>query len=139
MLWPKRAAAALAALALSGSLLIFPRVAPLFPARELARQCEPWLQPDMELATLDYTEPSLVWYFRAHIRGFMQPVTAAELPEFMAAPGARVCILPTSAVGTIFPELSDWDRVDVKGFNLAKGKPVELTALVKQTPAMLGE
>jgi hypothetical protein len=50
----------------------------------------------------------------------------------MAAAGPRVCLLPTAKVPATFPAVpTAWHRVEVRGFNLANGKPVDLTALVK--------
>lgn len=130
--WPARAAAGMAALALTLSLVVFPRLAPLFPAKQIARECQPWLRPETALASADYTEPSLCWYFRRHIAGFHKTLTTEELPAFMAETGPRVCLLPTAKVPATFPAVpTAWHRVEVRGFNLANGKPVNLTALVK--------
>ncbi len=135
LLWPRRAAAVMAAVMLPVSLLLLPAVAKYFPSHQLVKQCGPWLQPEMELASVGYNEASLCWYFRAHIRGFHTSLEAAALAEFMNKPGPRVCVLPTAQVGEVFPKLpASWKRTDVSGFNLGKGRRVELTALVKQDP-----
>ena len=53
----------------------------------------------------------------------------------MNKPGPRVCVLPTAQVAELFPQLPvEWKRADMRGFNLGKGKWVELTALVKLEP-----
>jgi 4-amino-4-deoxy-L-arabinose transferase-like glycosyltransferase len=134
--WPRRAAAVMTAAMLTVSLLLLPVVARHFPSYQLAKQCTPWLQPEMELASASYNEASLCWYFRAHIRGFHTSLETAALVEFMNKPGPRVCVLPTAQVGETFTTLpEEWKRTEVRGFNLGKGKWVELTALVKQDPS----
>lgn len=132
LLWPRRVLAGMAAFVFVLSLIVIPLVAPQFPARELAARCAPWLKPETELASANYNEPSLCWYFRSHIRGFHESLTYQALPGFMAQPGSRVCVLPTAQVESTFAQVPPaWHRVEVRGFNLANGKHVDLTALVK--------
>lgn len=129
---PVATALGMAAFALVLALLVVPRVAVWFPSRELARRCASWLRPETELASHGYNEASLCWYFRGHIRGFHEMLSPDELVAFMARPGSRVAVLPTPKVATIFPEIpAGWHRVDVVGFNTAKGRRIALTALVK--------
>ena len=133
MLWPRRAAAAMAAVMISASLLLLPMAAQFFPSYQLVKRCEPWLQPQMELGSVEYNEASLCWYFRGRIRGFHIPLEPAKVAEFMQKPGPRVCVLPTEQVAESFPQLPpEWKRADVRGINLGRGKLMNLTALVKQ-------
>jgi 4-amino-4-deoxy-L-arabinose transferase-like glycosyltransferase len=129
----KRWAARMVALVMLLAFVVFPRLAPWFPSKELARQCAPWLRSDMEFASSGYTEGSLYWYFRHTLRGFGQVLESGNLPAFMAQPGPRLCILPTPELPAAFPETpAAWHRVRVDGFNLGNGKRVDLTALVKE-------
>lgn len=128
----KRWATGMVALVMVLAFVAFPLLAPWFPSKALARQCAPWLRPDMEFASSDYVEGSLYWYFRHTLRGFGQVLPTSSLPEFMAQPGPRLCILPTKELPATFPELPPaWQRTRVDGFNLGNGKRVDLTALVK--------
>lgn len=129
---PRRLAIAMGVAALTLSLLAFPLVAPLFPSAQLAKQCASWLKPEMELASGDFAEASLCWQFRGYIRGFHEILKVEELPAFMTKSGPRVCVLPTINVAANFPSLPpSWHSIRVTGFNLGKGRRVDLTALVK--------
>lgn len=123
-----------------GSLLVglvaFPLVTGYFPSANLFRACQNSLQPEMELASATFQEPSIVWYFRSRIRGFHQVLPSAELPAFMSQPGPRLCLLPTDQVAGLFPVIPDgWRQARATGFNTANGKRVDLTALVKVSSA----
>ena len=50
----------------------------------------------------------------------------------MSKPGPRFVIVPTSAVGTLFADRpQDWKSFSTRGFNIAKGKQVDLTLALK--------
>lgn len=113
-------------------LVAFPLLARFFPSAQLYRACQDSLRPEMELASATFQEPSIVWYFRSRIRGFHQVLPAADLPAFMSRPGPRICLLPTDQVAALFPIIPDgWKQARATGFNTAKGKRLDLTALVK--------
>ncbi len=114
------------------SLAVFPFAARAFPAAELARQSAPWLKPEMEFASVEFNEPSLVWAFRKYVRGWHHPLSPEETARFMRKPGPRFCVLPTSLVDQVFPGKDpDWKTFQHTGINPAKGKRVDLTMLVK--------
>ena len=113
-------------------LLAFPFLARLFPSAQLFEACSPWLQPETQLASTSFEEPSVAWSFRSRIRGFHQVLPPNELPRFMARKGPRLCLLPTDQVSTLFPTIPvQWKQAQTTGFNTANGKRVDLTALVK--------
>ena len=115
-------------------LIAFPLLARFFPSTQLFQMCSSWLQPQMELASTSFEEPSVAWYFRSRIRGFHQVLDAKNLPGFMARSGPRLCLLPTDQVSALFPQIpKDWKRAQTIGFNTANGKRVDLTALIKTT------
>jgi 4-amino-4-deoxy-L-arabinose transferase-like glycosyltransferase len=121
-----------AAAALACALFLFPLAARTFPAAELARQSAPWLTPEMEFASVDFNEPSLVWAFRKYVSGWHHALSAEEAEKFMRKPGPRFCVLPASWVDRTFPG-KDPDRKIFQhtGIDPAKGKRVDLTMLVK--------
>jgi hypothetical protein len=87
----------------------------------------------MEFAAVDFTEPSLVWYFRDNVRGFMTPLKRKDASEFMSRGGSRFIVLPTASVAEIFPSVdASWRSYRARGFNIAKGRRVDLTMLVKE-------
>jgi 4-amino-4-deoxy-L-arabinose transferase-like glycosyltransferase len=123
---------AMAAIYLGVALFVAPFLARLFPSYSLARESEGNLKPQMEFGAVDFTEPSLVWYFRRHVRGFMTPLKRREVAEYMAQPGARFVVLPTEMVSKVFPSVdTSWQSYRTKGLNLAKGQRVDLMMLLK--------
>jgi hypothetical protein len=86
----------------------------------------------MEFGAVDYQEPSVVWYFRSRVNGFLTPLNKKSAPDFMAHAGPRFLILRTALAAKIFPNPpSNWTRFSTRGFNIAKGKHVDLTLLLK--------
>jgi 4-amino-4-deoxy-L-arabinose transferase-like glycosyltransferase len=114
------------------ALFADPFAARFFPAAHLYRQSRDYLRPEMEFGAVDYREPSLVWYFRSRVHGWMTPLNQKSAASFMEKPGPRFLILPTESVTTAFPNPpSTWKMFSTAGFNLAKGKRTDLTLLLK--------
>ena len=114
------------------ALIIPPLMAKSFPAYALFRESRDSLRPEMEFGAVKYQEPSLVWYFRSRIRGWMTPLSAANVSEFMEKPGPRFVILPTTLMNASFPTLPvGWKTLTAGGFNIAKGQKVDLTLVLK--------
>lgn len=114
------------------ALIAPPLIARSFPAYALFQQSRDFLRPEMEFGAVDYQEPSLVWYFRSRANGFLTPLKEKAAPDFMAHAGPRFLILPTGLAAKIFPNPpSNWTRFSTRGFNIAKGKHVDLTLLLK--------
>src|SRR4029077_5932090 len=42
-----------------------------FPACQLFQVSRAFLQPNMQFAAVEFQEPSLVWYFRSRVQGFL--------------------------------------------------------------------
>jgi 4-amino-4-deoxy-L-arabinose transferase-like glycosyltransferase len=103
-----------------------------FPSYTLARESRDDLKPEMEFGAVNYNEPSLVWYFRDRVRGFMTTLKPKDAVTYMAKPGARFIVLPSETAAVLFrdPEPS-WRRHRVTGFNVAKGQRADLTLLLK--------
>ena len=88
----------------------------------------------MEFGAVDFNEPSLVWYFRSPegVRSFLVPLNNRRAADFMQSPGPRFVVLPTSIAGTLFAEHPEnWKMFSTHGFNIAKGKRVDLTLVLK--------
>jgi 4-amino-4-deoxy-L-arabinose transferase-like glycosyltransferase len=109
-----------------------PFLARYIPSLQLMRAARADLQPEMEFATSDYREPSLVWYMRKHVRGFMTETSNEALPDFMAQPGPRFVVLPSGKVQPNFPSIPpEWKSYRAEGFNPPNGRWVDLTLLLK--------
>ena len=86
----------------------------------------------MQFGAVDYIEPSVVWYFRSQVKGFLTPLNEASAVDFMAKAGPRFVIVPTSLVSRLFPNHPpSWKTFSTHGFNIAKWKRVELTLALK--------
>jgi hypothetical protein len=86
----------------------------------------------MQFASVEFDEPSLVWYFRSRVKGFLTPVNRRRAAEFMTTPGPRFIILPTPVAGSLFAnQPPNWRFFSSSGFNIAKGKRVDLTLMLK--------
>ena len=91
-----------------------------FPAAQLLRQTRDQLRPEMEFGAVDFQEPSLVWYFRSRIKGWMTPLNSASAGQFMEKEGARFVILPTPLVPKVFlTPPATWKTFSTSGFNVA--------------------
>ena len=114
------------------TLLVTPALRRFFPSYTLARESRGDLKPEMEFGAVDYNEPSLVWYFRNRIRGFMTTLRGKDAANYMAKPGARFVVLPSETASVLFPNPEpSWHRHHASGFNVAKGQRVDLTFLLK--------
>ena len=114
------------------ALVVPPFVSRLFPAYQLFQESRTYLQPDMEFASVDFGEPSLVWYFRSRVHGFLVPLNNRRAADFMQSSGPRFVVLPTSMAGTLFAEHPEnWKMFSTHGLNIAKGKRVDLTLVLK--------
>jgi hypothetical protein len=114
------------------ALFLSPFLARFFPSYNLASVSRPHLNPEMEFGAVDFTEPSLVWYFRDKVRGFMTPLKRKDANEFMSRGGSRFIVLPTASVAEIFPNIDpSWRSYHTKGFNIPKGRRADLTMLLK--------
>jgi 4-amino-4-deoxy-L-arabinose transferase-like glycosyltransferase len=114
------------------ALVVPPMVARFFPAYQLFQVSRESLQPNMQFAAVEFQEPSLVWYFRSQVQGFLTPLNKRRAAEFMSAPDPRFIVLPTPVAGELFANPPErWRFFTVSGFNIAKGKRVDLTLVLK--------
>ena len=125
-------AVAIACVWIATALLIPPIVARFSPAYQLFQVSRPALQSNMQFAAVEFQEPSLVWYFRSRVKGFLTLLNKRRAVEFMSSPGSRFIVLPTPIAGTLFANPpQSWGFFTVSGFNIAKGKRVDLTLVLK--------
>jgi 4-amino-4-deoxy-L-arabinose transferase and related glycosyltransferases of PMT family len=114
------------------ALAVPPMVARFFPAYQLLQVSRASLRPNMQFAAVEFQEPSLVWYFRSGVQGFLTPLNKRRAAEFMSAPDPRFIVLPTPLAGELFANPpGGWRFFTVNGFNIAKGKRVDLTLVLK--------
>jgi len=125
-------AIAIACVWISIAIVVPAMVARFFPAYQLFQVSRASVQPNMQFAAFEFQEPSLVWYFRSRIEGFLTPLKKRRAAEFMSAPHPRFIVLPTPVAGELFANPPEsWRFFTVSGFNIAKGKRVDLTLVLK--------
>jgi 4-amino-4-deoxy-L-arabinose transferase-like glycosyltransferase len=114
------------------SLLVPPLVARFFPAYQLFRESRAYLQTGMQFGSVEFEEPSVVWYFRSRVQGFLTRLNKKNAVDFMSKPGPRFVIVPTPLVQTLFPNRPQtWRYFPTHGFNIPKGKQVDLALVLK--------
>jgi 4-amino-4-deoxy-L-arabinose transferase-like glycosyltransferase len=111
------------------ALVVPPFVARFFPAYQLFQESREHLQPNMQFAAVEFEEPSLVWYFRSRVQSFLTRLNKKNAVDFMSKPGPRFVIVPTSVAQEFFPNHPQAWRT--RGFNIAKGKKIDLTLVLK--------
>jgi 4-amino-4-deoxy-L-arabinose transferase-like glycosyltransferase len=130
----RRAAIGAAAGSLAAAFIIFPLVAPTFPSAELYKQSRNDLLPEMDFANIDYAEPSVVWYFRSRAHGFFRGLNPDQLEQFMKFPGPRFAIVPTKVAQAFSSKIDpSWKTYRAKGFTIVKGRPTDLTMILKKS------
>jgi 4-amino-4-deoxy-L-arabinose transferase-like glycosyltransferase len=124
----RKFAAATVVLLFGVALLLPSFVTRFFSAADLFKQSRSDLVPGMEFGAVDFTEPSLVWYFRSRVKGFMTPLRRDGVGQFMEQNGPRFVIVPTNLAPS---SPANWKRFSSHGINIAKGKRVDLTLMLK--------
>jgi 4-amino-4-deoxy-L-arabinose transferase-like glycosyltransferase len=132
--FPVRAALGAAAVSLSVALVAFPLLARTFPSARLYKLSRNDLLPEMDFANVDYAEPSVVWYFRSRAHGFFRGLDPDQVQKFMTYPGPRFVIVPTPVARAAYPEIPPgWKTYKARGFTFVKGRPTDLTMILKPT------
>jgi 4-amino-4-deoxy-L-arabinose transferase-like glycosyltransferase len=130
----KRAAIGAAVAAIVVAFIAFPLLAPTFPSAQLYKLSRNDLLPEMDFANVDYAEPSVVWYFRSRAHGFFRGLNPDQLEKFMNFPGPRFAIVPTSVAQAFSAKIHpDWKTYHARGFTIVKGRPTDLTMILKQS------
>ena len=133
-----------AAIMLAVALIGFPLIAPYFPSAVLFKKAEPYLQPGMDFAAYDFDAPSLVWNFRSRVRGFLHynrennrdvaTLQPDQIPPFLASAGPHFVVVPSKVADRLYPTLpSGYRKFTTHGFDIAKGRWVDLTLILKNT------
>jgi 4-amino-4-deoxy-L-arabinose transferase-like glycosyltransferase len=130
-----RTAVGAAVASVCAALFLFPLLVRTFPTIQLFKKSQKDLLPEMEFANVDYAEPSVVWYFRSRAHGFFRGLNPDQVHKFMTHPGPRFVIVPTEVAKTAYPQIPPaWRSYTAHGFTFVKGKPTDLTMILKPTP-----
>ena len=129
---------------LAVALIGFPLISAYFPSAVLFKKAEPYLQPEMDFAAYDFDAPSLIWNFRSRVRGFLHynregardvaTLQPDQIPPFLASAGPHFVVLPSAVADRLYPTLpSGYRKFTTHGFDIAKGRWVDLTLIMKNT------
>jgi 4-amino-4-deoxy-L-arabinose transferase-like glycosyltransferase len=130
-----RAAVGAAVASMCAALFAFPLLGRTFPTIQLFKKSQEDLLPEMEFANVDYAEPSVVWYFRSRAHGFFRGLNPDQVHKFMTHPGPRFVIVPTEVAKAAYPQIPPvWRSYTAHGFTFVKGRPTDLTLILKPTP-----
>jgi 4-amino-4-deoxy-L-arabinose transferase-like glycosyltransferase len=130
----RRAALGAGIASLAAAFIAFPLLASTFPSAQLYKLSRNDLLPEMDFANIDYAEPSVVWYFRGRCHGFFRGLNPDQLEKFMTFPGPRFAIVPTSVAQAFSAKIDpSWKTYRAKGFTIVKGRPTDLTLILKQS------
>jgi 4-amino-4-deoxy-L-arabinose transferase-like glycosyltransferase len=130
----KRAAIGGVAGFLAAAFIAFPLLSRTFPSVQLYKLSRNDLLPEMDFGNIDYAEPSVVWYFRSRAKGFLRGLNPDQLEKFMNFPGPRFAIVPTPVAEAFSAKIKpDWKTYRAKGFTIVKGRPTDLTLILKRT------
>jgi len=129
-----RVAVGAAVVSLGTALIGFPILARNFPTVQLFEKSQQDLSPEMHFGTVDYAEPSLVWYFRSRVHGYYWALKPEHVEKFMGFAGPKFVIMPTDVAKAIYPEIPPgWKSYTARGYNFAKGNRADLTMILKPT------
>ena len=129
-----RTAVTAAAVSICMALFGFSMLARTFPTVQLFKKSEKDLLPEMHFGSVDYAEPSVVWYFRSRVHGFFWTGKPDQVEKFMAFSGPKFVIMPTDVARAVYPQIPPgWKSYTAHGFTFAKGNPVDLTMILKPT------
>ncbi len=130
VLW--KTASATATVALLLALIGSPLIAPSLPSWQLWRQAGAKLPPETAFGAVGYQEPSLVWYSRGQLRGFMEPLKESRVDEWLARPGPRAVVMPREIADARAGQWpAQWPRWAAEGWQLAKGQRVSLVLIYR--------
>ncbi len=104
------------------------------PTAELVREAGIDLKPNTQFALVDFKEPTTVWEMRSVTTFYGQFIAGNNYVSFLNQPGPRAVLISTDVLNhlTIRVEPSvDWKYFTARGLNAAKGKPIDLTLVVK--------
>ena len=117
--------------ALLVTLVLFKAVQPYFVAANLWHQAGSLCRPEMELATVEFNEPSLVWEFRQGLTNYMQSLTIEQAEQFLQKKGQRILLLPTKQFSAELKELAtNMLTFQSAGLDTATFRRLDLTVVV---------
>jgi len=102
----------------------------ILPIKSVASSLK--LSPETEFASVNYDEPSQIWYFRRQLTTWHELLQPGDVIGFLNKPGPRLCVVPEELAKTL-PAANGWERQTFQGRNLADhDKKMSLVLLLKR-------
>jgi len=101
------------------------------PVGALVREAGDNLKPDTQFALVDFKEPTAVWEMRRVTGSYADHVEHDRILEYLKEPGPRAVIFLLSDDPIYGLPPGSCKLYDARGFNAAKGKPIDLEIFVK--------
>ena len=128
-----RTATVMAALIVGATMAMGPALSPFFAAHALFEKARPELRPDMRMANVQYTEPSLVWEFRGVLTNNVENLADGEAVKYMQDPRPAVLVMPTAFYESNLARWPGGMTVEqIRGINWSRSARLELTALIRR-------
>ena len=124
---------AMSVLALAITLGAFSFAQSRLVAANLWRQVSPYTRPEMKMAVVQFSEPSLVWEFRRVITNHVELLGIPQATAFLQQDSSRILVLPTDQLrGPLKDLTTNAIQVRATGFDTVQFKRWDLTAVVKE-------
>jgi 4-amino-4-deoxy-L-arabinose transferase-like glycosyltransferase len=100
-------------------LVGFRMIEPEFLSKRIANEALPLIEPETRTASVDYDEPSLIWYLRKKTLPFHQRLDPSNFSEFMTRPGSALCVVNRNALARVHLDPA-WKSFELSGYNFAR-------------------
>lgn len=126
--WFSRRLAAMVVIVLSLTLVGFSLLKGHLLTENLWHELQAHVRPETRVGCFGYTEPSLVWRFRAVTTNHVTLADIEQVKNFLTNPPPLIIVLPTRDLA----ELKDTNsrQFQVHGFDMVRFKKWELTAIL---------
>jgi len=127
-----RGLVAMIAVTLAVTLGLFSLARPHLLTTNLWRLVQPYARPDMRLAAVEFSEPSLIWQSRQILTNNVEfiPIMQAEL--FLKGEPPRLLVLPTQHLtGTLRDLATNTILLRATGFDTVQFKSWDVTAIIQ--------
>jgi 4-amino-4-deoxy-L-arabinose transferase-like glycosyltransferase len=127
--WFSRRLAVMAVIVLSVTLVGFSLLKGHLLTENVWRELQPHVRPETRVGCFGYTEPSLVWRFRAVTTNRVTLASIEQAKNFLTNPPPLIIVLPTKDLAQ-FKDLNG-PQIQVHGFDMVKFKNWQLTAILR--------
>jgi 4-amino-4-deoxy-L-arabinose transferase-like glycosyltransferase len=127
--WFSRRLVGVTAVILSVTLIGFSLVRGHLLTENLWTSVQQHVRPETRVGCFGYTEPSLVWKFRAVTTNHVTLGGVREAISFLTNPPPLIIVLPTKDLARLTQ--TNCPQIQVHGFDMVRCKEWELTALIR--------